>query len=256
MGRLMPRRTVCSRGLRFTMQTDNWITRYRWHTYNTKEPETLDWIDQWVEGADTFFDVGANIGVYSLYAALRHPRAHIVAFEPEYANLHLLRDNIAANGLGERIEVQAVALSDRSGLSWLHVQDFTPGAALHSESQERLATTCEHKPVLWREGIYALTMDQWCEETGVWPHAIKIDVDGTEPKVLRGAARALRQVRSVLLEVPQDSEARTACAALLGQAGLTPLNGTAWAAGPNAIWVTPSARYAPRHDAFAGAAAR
>ena len=118
---IAPRRFVHSRGLKFTLQCENRITHSRWEKFNIKEPETLDWIDTWMRSGDIFFDIGANIGVYTIYAALRHPEARVVAFEPEYSNLHLLKDNIIENGLQDRVEVYSVALSNHTGLSHLHI---------------------------------------------------------------------------------------------------------------------------------------
>ena len=228
-----------SRGLRFTLRCENWITQYRWRTYNEKEPETLDWMDQRLGAGDVFFDIGANIGVYTLYAALRHPGARVVAFEPEYGNLHLLRDNLVDNGLQDRVEVYALALSDRSGVSHLHLQDLTPGTSLHTESRDRLHRTLAGRPVVGREGICVMTLDAFCDETGLSPQALKIDVDGSEPCVLAGARRTLGStaLRSVLLEMPNDASARASCERQLTDAGLTRHRyepRTRWA---NDIWI-------------------
>jgi FkbM family methyltransferase len=219
---LAPRRTVRSRGLRFTLPCDNWITHYRWRTYNSKEPETLDWIDTWVRDGDVVFDIGANIGVYTIYAALRHPTARVVAFEPEYANLHLLRDNILANAVHDRVEVYPIALSNRIGLSRVHVQDVTPGAALHSESREEVSVTRSQRPVSCREGTCTYTIDAFCAEVALEPHCLKIDVDGGEPEVLEGAASTLRsaRLRSVMIEIPGEAAARRTCERLLAGGGL------------------------------------
>lgn len=162
-----------SRGLEFTLPCDNWITHFRWRTYNSKEPETLDWIDRWIRDGETVFDIGANIGLYAIYTALRHPKARVIAFEPEYANLHLFRDNIFANGLEERIEVYALAFSNYTGLSHLYIQDTTPGAALHTASRVPLAVTRAQRPVIWREGICTFTVDAFGETTGVAPNHMK-----------------------------------------------------------------------------------
>lgn len=236
---LVPRRTVYSRGLSFTLQCDNWITHYRWQSYNGKEPETLNWIDSWGQRDNTFFDIGANIGIYTVYASLRHPGARIVAFEPEYANLHFLRDNIVENGLQDRVEVYSIALSNHVGLSYLHIQDFTPGAALHTESTEFLRVTRADQPVIWREGIYTVTLDQFCEATGLQPNYIKIDVDGTEPEVLEGAIAMLSStsLRSLLLELPNEEHAREACERLLGLARLRRQWRDPLGVSPNEIWV-------------------
>lgn len=238
---LTPRRTVRSRGLRFTLQCDNPMTAYRWRHFNTKEPETLNWIDQWVRDGDTLFDVGANIGVYAIYAAVRHPRLRVMAFEPEYANLHLLRDNILQNALQDRIQVYAIGLSDRTGLSQLHIQDVTPGAALHTESMRPIQETLMQRPVVWREGIGVWTMDAFCRESGLYPNAIKLDVDGTEHQILGGAAQvlAIPQLRSIIMEPPPIDDARRACEQLLRQAGFCrPMEQSANQAN-NEVWVRP-----------------
>lgn len=233
-----PRRKVLSRGLTFTLQCDNWITDYRWRTYNTKEPETLDWIDRSMRDGDTLFDVGANIGVYTLYAACRHRKARIIAFEPEYANLHLLRDNIVRNRLQDRVTVFSVALGNRAGISYLHIQDLRPGAALHTVSDEMLAETRARRPVVWREGVVSLPLDDVCDQVGVVPNCLKIDVDGTEREVLEGGVRTLQapEFRSVLIEMPDDAGERAACTRLLREAGL----GRGWHgpsnASANEVW--------------------
>lgn len=237
------RHTVYSRGLNFTLQCNSWITHYRWASYNGKEPETLDWIDRWVRDGDTLFDIGANIGVYALYAALRHPGVRVVAFEPEYANLHLLRDNIIDNGLQDRIEVYSVALSNFSGVSHLHLQDLTPGSALHSESKEMLQKTLTHHPVLWHEGIITFTLDSFCDETSMRPNCLKIDVDGTEPKVLEGALRTLSSpsLRTVIIEPPDERQAHDRCEELLFNAGLRRTWGDPPSKTYNEVWVRDSA---------------
>jgi FkbM family methyltransferase len=199
---LVPRRAVHARGITFSMTCPNWIMRFRMDTFATKEPETLDWIDAHVRDGDVVFDVGGNVGIYALYAALRHPRATVVVFEPEYANLHLLRDNIMANGLESRVQVYPLSVSDRTGLSRLHVQDLTPGAAMHTESSAALRTTETGADVVWAEGTWAMTLDDFCAQSSLWPNAIKIDVDGGEGRVLAGAATALARpaLRSLIVE--------------------------------------------------------
>lgn len=241
---LAPRRTVWSRGVRLTLQCENWITQYRWETFSEKEPETLDWIDRWVRGGDTVFDIGANIGVYALYAALRHPTVQVVAFEPEYGNLHLLRDNVMENLVQDRVAIYGVALGDRSGVSRLHIQDVSPGSALHTESSEFLERTLAGRPVVWREGICTMTLDDFCEQTSLHPQAIKLDVDGTEPRVLAGASRTLGSplLRSLILEMPADAGARRICEQQLKAAGLQLQWQDPEGRSSNEVWIRASAQ--------------
>lgn len=218
---MAPRRRIRSRGLRFFLSCDNWVTRYRCVTFNEKEPETLDWIDHHFRDGDLFLDAGANVGIYSIYAALRNPSVRVLAVEPEYSNLHLLRDNIAANHLQDRITSYALALSAKGGLSYLHVQDLTPGAAMHTEAKETLERTRENQPVVFREGIVGLPLDQFCEELGVIPNCVKIDVDGNEWEIFEGGRMTFSSptLRTVLLELSEASPRYGDCVRFLADAG-------------------------------------
>lgn len=225
---LAPRRTVYSRGLKFTLPCDNWITHYRWKSFNEKEPMTLDWIDRIVKDGSVFFDVGANIGVYSLYSALRHPKLKIFSFEPEYSNLHLLRDNLVINGLERRVLPFSIGLDKQRSLSHLHIQDLTPGAALHTVTKENLTATREGKKVVLKEGIAVWALDEFCKEIGSAPNFMKIDVDGTEAEVLEGGFKTLSSPSfySLMIEFPSDESARHVCESLLKRTGLKKVSET------------------------------
>jgi hypothetical protein len=92
-----------------------------------KEPQTCEWIKSEVKAGQVFYDIGANIGIYSILAAKYVGGVgRVYAFEPHNANFSRLLDNIAANGLGEivvpcnlalysRDEFFALRLSDRPG---------------------------------------------------------------------------------------------------------------------------------------------
>jgi len=194
---------VNSRGVSFKLVSDNWITKYRTRTFNSKEPEMLDWIDENVRDDDILFDVGANIGIYSIYAALRNPKTTIYAFEPEYSNLHQLKQNIINNGLQSSIMPFSIGLGDNTGISSLHIQDITPGSALHTLSTQSLKKTQTGHEVVWKEGVACFTIDDLCEMAGVRPTLIKIDVDGNETEILNGGKKTFnnKELRSVFIEI-------------------------------------------------------
>ena len=177
----------------------------------------------------------------------------MVAFEPEYANLHWLNDNLLINRLSDRVQVYALALSNRSGVSALHIHDPTPGAALHLESPERVDATRVNHAVLCREGVYAIRLDEFCEQTGLQPHCMKIDVDGTELAVLEGGLRTITspQFRSLMIEMPEEPEVRHACIEWLLKAGLRCRQRPALGPNTSELWVPKSAAEA---GVFAGAA--
>ena len=74
------------------LSTPNFLMRYRHKTFFSKEPETIKWIDEFKKGS-TFFDIGANIGLYSIYAA-EVKNSSVYAFEPSFFNLEFLARNI------------------------------------------------------------------------------------------------------------------------------------------------------------------
>ena len=197
---------VRSRGLSFQLLSDNWITKFRARTFNDKEPEMLDWLDENLQDGDVFFDVGANIGVYSIYAALRKPKAIVCAFEPEYSNLHQLKQNILENTLTRNISPFSIALDDKTGISQLHIQDTTPGAAKHTVSTHDLANTHTGEEVVWKEGVATMTLDEFIKLSGIKPNIIKIDVDGTEKAILKGGQKTFSSLdlRSVYIEMDKD----------------------------------------------------
>ena len=90
----------------------NQITQWRVETFFTTEPETLEWIDSFNDNKKIiFWDVGANIGLYSIYTALKYPDIEIISFEPSTSNLRVLSRNISINKLEEKIKIHQLALS-------------------------------------------------------------------------------------------------------------------------------------------------
>ena len=65
-------RTATQGGVTISMEITTEFERRRVESFFTKEPETIRWIDELMKPGDHFFDVGANVGVFTLYAALRH----------------------------------------------------------------------------------------------------------------------------------------------------------------------------------------
>ena len=97
----------------------------------------------------------------------------------------------------------SIALGDKTGISYLHIQDVTPGSALHTVSTQSLENTQTGHDVVWKEGIACYTIDDLCEMTGIKPTLIKIDVDGNETEILNGGKNTFRnkELRSVFIEI-------------------------------------------------------
>ena len=76
--------------------TPSRIASYRAHTFFSKEKDTLEWIEKYGDKNKVFFDIGANIGVYTLFYAATH-NSKVYSFEPSFRNLDLLVRNIVLN---------------------------------------------------------------------------------------------------------------------------------------------------------------
>jgi len=90
------------------------VCLYRADAFHTKEPETLEWIDTFEPG-DTLWDIGANVGVYSLYAALRP--IQVLSFEPSAFNYFMLMKNIHMNGVDQRISALCLPFSNTNAMA-------------------------------------------------------------------------------------------------------------------------------------------
>jgi FkbM family methyltransferase len=177
----------------------NYLSDWRAQTFSTKEPETLDWIDSMPEQC-VLWDVGANIGIYSLYAA-QSKSAKVFAFEPSIFNLELLARNIYANKLHEKICIVPLALSDKTNFSAMHMTSTDMGGAL-STFGENFGWDGKEINDNFTYSTMGLTMDDAVSHLKIpLPGYIKIDVDGLEHLILMGGQKVLAQVDGVLIEV-------------------------------------------------------
>ena len=185
--------------------TPNWLTEYRARTLLTKEPETISWINR-IPLNSVFYDIGANVGVYSVYAALIK-NAQVIAFEPSFLNLELLYRNIQSNQLENQITIIPLSLSNSNQIENLYMEkrDNIWGGAHNSSG---LNTTQKGKPM--KEFIVssqmAISLDSLSELLGLpVPDYLKIDVDGLESIILAGAQKTLTKVKEILIEVDKSN---------------------------------------------------
>ncbi len=135
-----------------------------------------------------FFDVGANIGLYSMLCELLFKPGKVVAFEPTPGTAAITRRIAAENGVDTVVE--QVALGDEPGEADLFLSDV-------SDSSNSLLRG--FKPSAETVAVLVETLDGYVESTGVVPNVIKIDVEGFEPQVLAGGEETLRRHRPTLV---------------------------------------------------------
>jgi FkbM family methyltransferase len=168
------------------------------------EPETVAWIDALPEGA-MMWDIGANIGVYSLYAAyVRSIR--IAAFEPSAASHAALCRNIEINGLGELIQPFCLALSDVSAVDYLYMANTGAGHSMHAFAQDTSAEGAIKTE--FKQSVVGYSVDDFLAAFEIPPpDYVKLDVDSIEAKIIAGGRNTLtRHVKSILVEADQPAE--------------------------------------------------
>ncbi len=175
--------------------------KWRVDTLFTKEPDTVRWLSCMGED-DVLLDVGANVGMYSILAAVGRD-VSVIACEPESQNYSLLNRNIHMNDAGNKITSYCLALSDVCGLDSFYLSDFMQGGSCHSVG-ESLDFNLQPRPSGYVQGCVVSTLDRLIDDEALAvPTHIKIDVDGIEHKVIDGMADTLANpaVRSVLIEL-------------------------------------------------------
>lgn len=186
--------------------TPNYITSQVTKDFFNKEPETIEWIDNFKikNGKIIFWDIGANIGIYSIYAALKHKNIEIISFEPSTSNLRILSRNISINKLEEKIIINQFPLSNKRNKYLLFKENkFMEGLGMHSWGEnfnyEGKSLKSENKYKIYGTDINYL-IDKKILKI---PDFIKIDVDGIEHLILKGASKYLsnKKIKSVSIEL-------------------------------------------------------
>ena len=212
-------KVVYHNNLRMVFATPNELCAYRAATFSTKEPETLEWIDGFKEMA-VLWDIGANVGLYSIYAAKRHG-CNVFAFEPSIFNLECLARNSFLNKVTDRVTLMPFALSDQIAVSTFHMTSTDLGGAL-STFDKTYGHDGQKLQEVFRFATLGAPIDDVVKYFGIpAPTYIKLDVDGIEHLILRGGTNTLSKTQEILIEVNDDfTELSLECERHLRAAGL------------------------------------
>lgn len=177
----------------------NNITDWRIKTFNSKEPETLDWISKFTPNS-TFWDIGANIGQYSMYAAKKYKNLKVISFEPSVFNLELLARNIYINKLGN-ITIMPLPISNNNQDNYFSMTNTQWGGALSSYGTNN-NWEGEKMNIKFNYKLFSI-MPQTLVSTYdlKYPDYLKIDVDGTEDLILISFEKNIKKIKSILIEV-------------------------------------------------------
>ena len=184
------------RGLkRCINDTDTMIIPHKYRYFTEQyEPKFWKMVMNDVHKGDVIADIGAYIGFYAVAFAKRTGRAgKVVAFEPDPSNFSALRENISLNKVETRIELVNLAVADKKG----QIKFSAEGNSISSVAPD-------NKPNAGKQiKVETVALDEYFENRKV--DIIKIDVEGYELQVLRGAKNILQRrdsaPRAVFIEV-------------------------------------------------------
>ena len=169
----------------------------RVNRFYDKEPDTLNWIDNFnTKNKIIFWDIGANLGLFSVYAAYKHSNIEIVSFEPSTSNTRCLSRNISINDLSEKIKLFQLALSNEENtISTFKETEFMEGSSISTfgEKYNYDGKYLPKKQTLNQYKLFGTKIDYLIDNKILdVPNYIKIDVDGIEHLILEGGKELLK----------------------------------------------------------------
>ncbi|MEK7451566.1 MAG: FkbM family methyltransferase [Patescibacteria group bacterium] len=188
--------------LRGPLRGKKWIKGAGVNSYwlGSYENEKVKIFKKFVKKGRVVFDIGANVGYYSLLAAnLVGPSGKVFAFEPLRSNFEHLKKNADIN-FYRNIFPFEVAVSDKSGSALL---------AFTSSLQSGLAENGNIK-------VKTIGLDDWVDGGNLlMPDLLKIDVEGAELSVLKGALNILKKYHPIIFLSVHSSELHRLCSEIL-----------------------------------------
>ena len=167
-----------------------------------------------------FFDIGANVGMYSIYAAMIS-KVKVYSFEPESNNFNALIENIISNNLMSVINAYPIAISDTSGFTSLYLSTFETGSS-HHMVDKKLDHNLKKVAYKNKQGVFKSSLDEIIHN---WqfpvPNYLKIDVDGIENIIVKNSTFLLKSVEleSILIEINRNRDEDTEIISILEKKG-------------------------------------
>ncbi len=158
------------------------------------ELDLVERINAHLQGTDTVYDIGANIGVLTLLMARQSSNVRVFSFEPEPRNFSQLQQNITLNNLDDRVTPNQLALGASEGEVALHVRGHA-GEGRHSIAESAGSTDAIN--------VALTTCHKFAQRQNAPPDVLKIDVEGAEGQVLAGVTDMLgtHPPRDIFLEI-------------------------------------------------------
>ncbi len=169
--------------------------------FHKHEPDLSEFIERLPKNS-CFWDIGANVGLYSVFAALRED-IRVMAFEPNTMSIVELNKNIEINNLSDRISAFPIAFGEKTSLQKLNMERLV-GGDVSVQFGRDVDPFGDSLNVGFRQGAVGFSVDEFMDFFAPpFPTHVKIDVDGLEPEILRGGRKTFssESVQAVIVEV-------------------------------------------------------
>jgi FkbM family methyltransferase len=178
---------------KFLFYIENYHCFKRYSTLMTKEKSTIVWLNR-IKQNEVLWDIGANIGIYSLYAA-KVRKANVFSFEPIINSARVLKKNIELNNLQQKIKLFTMGIGSENKIVKLYYTSNHAASARH-----------QLKPINKKnlfEDIVVFTTDELLKNKILdFPNYVKIDTDGNEIEILKNSKKILssKNLKSLCIE--------------------------------------------------------
>jgi len=206
------------------------IASFRVKTFFTKEPETIEWMNEYGSEKNCLYDIGANMGIYSIYYAKKF-KSDVYAFEPSFRNLDLLARNIKLNLLEKQIFLIPNPISENFLFSEFFQLQAIAGLAGATFGDENIKNSFiktkndDKKNDMISYKTLGLSIDNLIELNLIKPpNLIKIDVDGTELDVINGCKKTIQKVEKVSILIETRAETHNYFETKIKNLGLKKIN--------------------------------
>jgi len=155
----------------------------------------VEWLSKTLRSGDVLWDIGSNVGAYSILAAKLCPQARVFAFEPFIPTFSHLWENIVLNEVTSQVFPVNVGLSDNTGPVSLAVNDPRAGSSQHQVG--KIGGQLQ-------QGVLAIRGDDLSVLLGIpAPTLLKLDIDGLEVEAMNGLRETLKKgtLREAMVEI-------------------------------------------------------
>ena len=163
------------------------------------EPDLLNFIDN-IEPNGIYFDIGASIGNFCLYAASKEIK--VFAFEPEITNHYLLLTNSLLNEEYQKnLKSYCIAIGEKHKFEEIKIEKF------EISSHQKRINDYSFNPA-YSQKTFTISLDDFCKLENIWPTDIKIDVDGYEEQCVGGMKENLTNgnLKNIFIEIDLEQE--------------------------------------------------